>query len=342
MNIPLLHRLRAANGAFVPLTELGTDVERVRTDLEEFEAFGFAIERHPYWGLAYRGPAERLCPDQIEFELGTRWLGRRIAVWNRVSSTNDLAAKAASSVANEGLVVLAEEQSAGRGRRGRRWMAPPRSSVLMSILLFPPATLNETGWLTALGAVAVAEVISAWSGCEARIKWPNDVRVGGRKIAGILVERGPCAVIGIGVNTNITFDQFPAELRTSATSLAVLVGERIDRSEFIRALIRRLDEWYDLGRRDGPGSLSKIWCDLSEHRGQAVRVITRVGPVSGRLDRLDFEHGIILREGDGRSRHIRMGEVIELAPGESAAVDEADAWRNENSGGTLVEPPQGD
>ena len=160
-------------------------------------SFGFRIEQHPYRGAAYVGPAERLCPDQIEHELATRWLGRRIVVWNRVTSTNDLAIRAGDSRSNNGLVILAEEQTSGRGRQGRSWTAPPRSSILMSVLLFPPphlmpgdsAARSGQAWLTALGAIATAEVVSSWTGRNARIKWPNDVRVEGRKIAGILVER---------------------------------------------------------------------------------------------------------------------------------------------------------
>src|SRR3954462_8992189 len=116
MNIPLLRRLRDARGRFVPTHELGPDLAGIIDDLDELEAFGFALERHPYWGVAYRGPAGRLCPDQIEDRLETRRVGRRIAVWNRVTSTNDLAVRAAGSTSNEGLVVLAEEQSVGRGR----------------------------------------------------------------------------------------------------------------------------------------------------------------------------------------------------------------------------------
>jgi BirA family biotin operon repressor/biotin-[acetyl-CoA-carboxylase] ligase len=101
-----------------------------------------------------------------------------------VGSTNDLAARGAGSIANEGLVVLAEEQTAGRGRRGRAWTAPAGTSLLMSVLLFPPEQAADPGWLTAQAAIAVVEVVAAWSGRDARIKWPNDVRVDGRKIAG--------------------------------------------------------------------------------------------------------------------------------------------------------------
>lgn len=314
MNIPLLCRLRGATGDFVPLDELGSDLQGVHRDLRELESFGFAIERHPYRGAAYRGPAARLCPDQIEHDLGTRRVGRRIAVWNRVASTNDLAARAAGSLANDGLVVLAEEQAAGRGRRGRTWVAPAGSSLLMSVLLFPPPALAESGWLTALGAVAAAEVVAEWTGLPAQIKWPNDVRVHGRKIAGVLVERAHGAVIGIGLNANIAAGEFPEGLRDSATSLRILSGERVDRSELARALIRRLDVWYDLGLAQGPESLNRPWRDRSEHLGRPVTLSTPSGQFSGRLDDLDLVHGLTLT-GD-QVRRIHVQDVLALSPAE--------------------------
>ena len=145
LDITLLEQLRRAGGQFVPIAELGLDRARVWNDLATLERFGFQIERHPDLGVAYRGPADRLCPDQIEHGLNTRRIGRRIAVWNRLGSTNDMAAQAAASIANDGLVILAEEQTAGRGQRGRLWMAPARSSILLSALLFPPAELTPLG-----------------------------------------------------------------------------------------------------------------------------------------------------------------------------------------------------
>ena len=144
----------------------------MNAELDALASFGFGIDRHPDRGAAYLGPATRLCPDQIEHGLSTRRIGRRIAVWERVSSTNDLAASASGSIGNDGLVILADEQTAGRGRRGRSWSSPPRSSILMSVLLFPTSRLDPLGadaalapaWLTALGAVATAEVVSEWIG----------------------------------------------------------------------------------------------------------------------------------------------------------------------------------
>jgi BirA family biotin operon repressor/biotin-[acetyl-CoA-carboxylase] ligase len=316
VNIPLLRRLRDAAGQFVPLVELCSAIDQIQSDLDELAAFGFVLERHPYWGVAYRGPADRLCPDQIEDDLGTRWIGRRIAVWNRVASTNDIAVRAAASTANEGLVVLAEEQSAGRGRRGRSWTAPAGSSVLMSVLLFPPPELAETAWLTALGAVATAEVVAACTGSDAgvTIKWPNDVRVGGRKIAGVLVERGAGAVIGIGLNANLDLDGLAPELRATATSLGRVMGRRIDRSELVRALIQRLDAWYELGRSSGSESLNPPWRDRSEHLGRLVTVTTPDGPAHGRLDDLHLQRGILLTLADGRRRQIALPEVLSIAP----------------------------
>lgn len=330
LNIPLLDRLRAADGDYVPLRELGTDLKQVRFDLDALLLFGFGIELHPYRGAAYVGPAQRLCPDQIEYGLLTGGIGRRIAVWNRVTSTNDLAMRAGTSSSNDGLVILAEEQTAGRGRRGRSWVAPPATSILMSVVLFPPAhlacALPETGygraWLTALGAVAAAEVVTAWTGRHATIKWPNDVRIAGRKIAGILVERAlapgrtgsgspSCApdaaewgaVIGIGLNVNLNGDALPPELIPIATSLEMEgCGTPVDRSEVARDLIKRLDHWYQASRCDGVAVLNLAWQNRSEHLGRFVRITTSAGAMSGRLVEIDLRNGLTLSVADGSSQ----------------------------------------
>jgi BirA family transcriptional regulator, biotin operon repressor / biotin---[acetyl-CoA-carboxylase] ligase len=313
VNIALLNRLRAAGGAFVPVVALGADPAATLAALEELEAFGFALERHPYQGVAYRGPASRLCPDQIEWELGTRRVGRRVAVWDRVTSTNDLAARASGTPANDGLVILAEWQSAGRGRRGRSWSAPPASSLLMSLLLFPPPALDDPAWLTALAAVAAAEVVEAATGRDARIKWPNDVRVAARKVAGVLVERGPAAIVGIGLNVNLGPDDFPEALRDSASSLQVLAGAPLDRSELARALIGRLDAHYDRGLAEGPAALSGPWRARLEPLGRMVRLETAGGPVVGRLVDADLARGLAVATDGGRTRRVAAPEVLALS-----------------------------
>jgi len=314
LNIPLLDRLRASGG-FVAPWDLPGDPSALAADLDALAAFGFGLERRPDGGVAYRGPSPRLCPDQIEHDLGTARIGRRLAVWSRVGSTNDAAARGASSAANDGLVVLAEEQTAGRGRRGRSFVAPGESSLLMSVLLFPPPGLAPMGegstagvaWLTIVGAVAVAELVADRTGREARIKWPNDVRVDGRKVCGVLVERalrGPepggagaetAVVVGLGLNVNVAADAFPPELRDRAASMSMLAGRDFDRSDLARDLIRRLDRWYDAVLREGPAALTPAWRRLCEHLGRPVRVATADASVAGLLVDVDLELGLTLQ-----------------------------------------------
>lgn len=314
MNIALLDRIRDAAGQHVPWPSLQAEFGQVEveTDLSALEAFGYQIERHPYLGVAYRGPAARLSPDQIEWRIGTQRIGRRIAVWNRVTSTNDLAAKAAASRANDGLVILAEEQTHGRGRRGRPWTAPRGECLLLSVLVFPPPPLAAPGWLTALGAVAVAEVAEAMTGRDARIKWPNDVRVGARKIAGILVERSAGAVVGIGLNVNLRSDALPEPLRERTSSLAELTGATHDRSDVARCLIRRLDALYAIGHELGPAPLDESWKTRLEWLGRKVHVDTCYGEVRGLFAEASLLQGVRIDSPDGSSCRVAGSDVLSV------------------------------
>jgi BirA family biotin operon repressor/biotin-[acetyl-CoA-carboxylase] ligase len=203
----------------------------------------------------------------------------------------------------------------------------------MSVVLFPSGRLatdtpeseatDGRGWLTALGAVAVAEVVEAWTGRDARIKWPNDVRIDGRKVAGILVERvsGRGAIVGIGLNVNLSADDFSDELREISTSIQILRGGgTVDRSDLARDLICRLDDLYRIGRSMGPESLSRPWSHRCEHIGRNVRIATPGGAVVGRLSRLDIGRGLILTSpvtthSDGEQDvTIPLADVLSLEP----------------------------
>ena len=169
----------------------------------------------------------------------------------------------------------------------------------MSVLLFPPPSMDDLAWLTALGAVAVAEVVAGFEGLDARIKWPNDVRVGRRKLAGILVERGQGTVLGIGLNVNV--EEFPEDLRDSATSLRRLLGRPLDRSEVARAIIQRLDFHHAQATASGPDSLNDHFRRRSEHLGREVEVSTPTESIVGRLVDLDLRAGLTLElPADGR------------------------------------------
>jgi len=187
----------------------------------------------------------------------------------------------------------------------------------MSFLVFPCEPLAHLDGLTALGAVAAAEVVEQSTGLEAHIKWPNDVLVGSMKIAGILVEvnREGGVVIGIGLNVNTLRTDLPEELVRTTTSLRDLTGSRIDRSEVVRALIRRLDFWYAEGFEGEAGNLNSAWKSRSEHLGTLVRVETKDGPVLGRVIEIDLGQGLLLEvDADGSRRRIPSVMIHSLAP----------------------------
>jgi len=342
LNIPLLDQLRQAGGEFLPWAALDARSPQPAADIAALADFGFGIERHPIHGVAYRGPSPRLCPDQIEWQLNTKVIGRQIAVWNRVASTNDLAAQAATSRSNHGLAILAEEQTAGRGSRGRVWTAPPRSSILLSVLLFPPPELADPVWLNALAAYSVAGVVWGWISERwnltlttpddrptVTIKWPNDIRIHGRKLAGILVERGRGTVIGIGLNANIAPTEFPPELQGIATSLAAELGGPVDRSALVRDLLGNLDILFRCASNLGLAALNGLYNWHSEHVGREVEVATESGIIAGRLGVLDLGRGLRVGPSLLEARTIPIGGFSAIANRPNTRFwtrDERTAW----------------
>ncbi len=194
--------------------------------------------------------APRLDPDALRTAAA---IGRRVLVFEETDSTNDLAARAGDDGLPEGLVIFAESQRAGRGRLGRKWTSSPRQALLFSILL-RPTTVPAERWpeLTFCAALAVAETAEQFTGQPARIKWPNDVLVAGRKIAGILLEahhrQTPgFVVVGIGVNVRQQPGDFAPELRAGAGSLTMAAGDGavlLDRHQVAALLLARCNAHY--------------------------------------------------------------------------------------------------
>ncbi|CAN5586458.1 hypothetical protein BH18VER1_BH18VER1_03530 [soil metagenome] len=194
-------------------------------------------------------PGDPLDADRLRAAAGHQHIGREIVVLQQATSTNDAIAEMAARTA-EGLVVFAEEQTAGRGQYGRRWESAAGKGLWLSILLRPRLSVGDSARLTAFLAAAIAATIQEQLGVSATIKPPNDVYVDERKVAGVLVEmrvEAPgsyCAIAGLGINVNHAPEDFPGELSGRAGSLAQATGQRIDRSAFAVALLRKLDEDY--------------------------------------------------------------------------------------------------
>jgi BirA family biotin operon repressor/biotin-[acetyl-CoA-carboxylase] ligase len=186
-------------------------------------------------------PEDSLSPESVAPLLRGRF-GRPYAYFERCESTQ----RELETDAPEGAVAVAEEQTAGRGRLGRTWFAPARTSVLVSVNLRPDVPTQRLPELSLVGGAAVAEAIEAETRARPEVKYPNDVLIGGRKVAGLLAEaREDRVVLGIGINTNIAAEDLPTGLETPATSLLLETGARVDRATLLAAVLERLEAGYD-------------------------------------------------------------------------------------------------
>lgn len=250
-------------------------------------------------------------PTCEEWQLDTRRLGRRVLVFDRLESTNTYAASLAHDPANDGLVILANEQSAGRGQHGRTWTCPPGAGILLSVLMFPPAALRRPVLLAAWAAVAVCETVRLTTGQQARIKWPNDVLVRGRKVCGILIEQSRATVAGIGLNVNQSAESFAAAKLPDAGSLALFAPNSLATHDVARLLITQLDEEYDRLCGGDRSTLEARWQWHSGLLGKTVAVECHDTEHVGRLLDMTWDAVVVQTEESTRSirpetvRHIR-------------------------------------
>jgi BirA family biotin operon repressor/biotin-[acetyl-CoA-carboxylase] ligase len=224
-----------------------------------------------------------------EWRLPTQHLGHRVLVFDRLESTNSFAAGLAPDPENNGLVILAREQTAGRGQHGRTWECPPESGVLMSLLLWPPPALKRPALLTAWAAVSVCETIRIATDLQAKIKWPNDVLVRGKKVCGILIEQGQGTVVGIGLNIHQSADSLALAGLPLAGSLACFVDPPPAPADVFRLLVQQLDEEYDRLLRGDSAGLESCWKWRLGLLGKNVAVECLDGIRRGRLRDLTFD-----------------------------------------------------
>jgi len=254
-----------------------------------------------------------------EWHLDTRRLGRRVLVFDCVESTNSVAAALANEPGNDGLAVLAEEQSSGRGQHGRSWTCPRGAGVLMSVLLFPPPELRRPALLTAWAAVSVCETIRKVTNLQATIKWPNDVLIRGRKVCGILIEtrsaqaEAPSAlhtVCGIGLNVNQTAESFAQAGLPEGGSLALFTAAPLDCRQVARQLIEQLDEEYDRLCQGDLATLKSCWKWRFGLLGKQVIAQCQGGEHRGRLREIGWDALEI--EAAGKTLRLRPETVLHI------------------------------
>jgi len=251
-----------------------------------------------------RPNTDQLDPDKIKANLKTRRIGRKILVYNRTSSTNDIAAEYAKNKNNDGLVVFAEEQTAGRGRAGSKWQSGREESIQCSIVLTDYKLNPELLSLTC--AVAVADGLGIIGGAEAKIKWPNDIILNGKKVAGILLESklnndGGAYILGIGINCHQKQDCFGPELQPIATSIDIESHSITDRVSLAKRLLTSVEHWLEVAEYNSE-KVTEKWRQLSIQLNHRVKLIYNGQEFAGNCIGIDPEKGLILQLDTGGVR----------------------------------------
>ena len=255
-------------------------------------------------------PTTDLDIPALEAALAQRIIGRRIHHYDLIGSTMDEARRLASEGAPEGTVVIAEEQTAGRGRFNRAWVSPRGENLSFSVILTPPA--SRLPYMNMAATLAVARTVADCANLQPTIKWPNDVRVGGLKISGILIETAiesedaVCAIIGIGVNVNFDPSLY-AEIADISTSLYRETGQRRNRTPVLRTLMEHFDDAY-VSVRAGK-SLTADWSALLDTLGRAVSLRSQHEAIEGVAESVDEQGNLLVRLPDGSLYTATAGEV---------------------------------
>jgi len=315
----ILHLLRRApmvSGEALSDT-LGISRAAVWKHVEALRAAGYRIDSRRARGYTLTAAPDRLLPAEIERHLATERFGRRLECFETIDSTNLRAAALAREDAPEGTLVLAERQTAGRGRLGRGWVSPAHVNLYASFVLRPRLAPADAPQLALAAAVAVTRALRTFPSLapeRVAIKWPNDCLLDGKKIAGILtemdaeVDRIRSVVLGIGVNLNASARAFPPELRGTATSALLATGVRVDRPRFAADLCATLEAVYDRVVGEGFAALAPEWESYSCLTGRTVTVACAGRRSTGTVRGIDAGGRLVLDGAEGEER-VMAGDV---------------------------------
>ena len=311
----IVHFLKKAEG-YISGEEISRQLKLSRAaiwkNIEELRGDGYEIEAVPHRGYRLVACADKLFPHEIQFNLGTKVLGKQVIHHDSISSTMDEAFELGVKGAAEGTVVCAENQTKGRGRLGRNWVSPKGKGIYLSLILRPLLTPTEVAQLTLLSAVAVSEAVKKICGVTTSIKWPNDLLINNKKVAGILMESSSqmdnvrFVVLGIGLNVNTTLSHLPPH----STSLKQETGKQISRVVLIQEILRHLEKWYDILKIKGFAPVLTKWKELSSTLGRRVRIVDSSGELEGEAIGLDAQGGLMIRSESGIAVKRMTGDVI--------------------------------
>jgi BirA family transcriptional regulator, biotin operon repressor / biotin---[acetyl-CoA-carboxylase] ligase len=277
---------------------------------------GYDIAAVPHLGYRMESWPDRIFPFEVEEGLATKFVGRNIHYLERCSSTMDIAMQMACDNPAEGTVVLAEAQTKGRGRLGRHWVSPKYKGVYFTLILKPEVPPGQSAVLTFLAAVAVCEAVKSVTGIAAAIKWPNDILINNKKLAGILTEieaepdRVHFVFIGIGLNVN----NDAKELLKGAISLKVAGGNqrKFSRIGILQEIMLRIEDNYILFQKKGAATILDKWKKLNITLGKRVRIISAKDHSEGVALNINADGGLLVRVDSGKIRKFMSGDVVHL------------------------------
>ncbi len=296
-------------------SSLGISRAAVWKHIRRLREEGYQIEARRAKGYRLKGGPRGLNPVEIIAALpeGTIW--KEVHFLERVGSTNDIALQMARGGAPEGEVVIADAQTKGRGRMGRRWHSPKGVNLYLSFILRPPLPPSHVPLITLMAALALAEATEEVAGLRAEIKWPNDLLLGGKKVAGILTEADAqmdlvnFVVVGVGINVNMRREEMPGELRSVSTSLLLERGEEVDRLTLLLAFLKGFDKWYKTFLRGGREEVLRGWEERSAVKGRKVEVVFLDEEIRGVAQGLNGDGALLVKTEEGEVRRVVAGDL---------------------------------
>lgn len=282
--------------------------------IQELRKEGYDIEAVPHLGYKLISAPDKLLTHEVHSGLKTKILGCQFFYHETLASTMDEAFRLGMEGSPEGTVVCAEMQTKGRGRLGRGWVSPKYKGVYCSIILRPKLSPSDLSKLTLLSAVAVAEAVERVAHIQPTIKWPNDLLVKGKKLAGILtelraeVDQMKFVIVGIGINVN----NLSSHLIDGATSLKHETGHNLSRVEILQEILRVFEGWYIRCQSGDFGEVLGVWKERSSTLGKRVRVTDPASVIEGIAVDLDRDGGLLVRQDSGVVIKKLSGDVVQL------------------------------
>lgn len=305
----------AVSGADLSHT-LGVTRAAIWARIEDLRSFGYEIEASPHHGYKLLNVPDVLhADDLLSLVRPGQIIGRDIRVFEATQSTNDVAEKLARDGVGEGVVVFAESQTRGRGRMGRKWLSPARKGLWFSVLLRPDMRPQAATQLTVAAATALVRAIRSVAALEAEIKWPNDILIRGKKVAGVLTELNAeldhikYLILGIGVDVNLMPSDLPPDVRKIATSLKAETGQTLRRADLAAAILHELDRDYERIRNHEFASIAQEWQARCATLGHRVTIQIGDRALQGRAESLDGDGALLLRTDYGHLERVIGGDL---------------------------------